>query len=410
MAKVIPWEVRAAVYEGLVRGRSAKDVGPDAGVAAMSVKRWAKLADMTFIHPRFGGGVVPVPIDADPPPDAGRSYRRLTLADRSFIQAARSLPQPLSMRQIARQLGVNVSTVSREVGAHQIRHWDRQHYHAETAHYRALIRRPRRRPGKLEQPQLRAAVVARLNDRFSPQEVAADLRLTFPDRPEMHVSHETIYQALYVQGRGTLRQELSVVKALRSGRTSRLPKSKLPARDSRPWLEGARLSDRPAEVADRAVPGHWEGDLVVGPENSGIVTLVERSTRYALIGRLPGSRDSATVIDVLQGMITALPAQLAKTITWDQGSEMARHAQFTVSTGCPVFFCDPHSPWQRGSNENTNGLIRDFYPKGTNFNEITDDDLANTQRLLNIRPRQTLGWRKPHNMLNELIDDVALAT
>lgn len=255
---------------------------------------------------------------------------------------------------------------------------------------------------------LRAEVVSRLNDKFSPQQVAADLRTTFPDRLEMRVSHETIYRALYVQGKGSLRHELTLTKALRSGRTGRVPQSRLPRRTSRPWLDGARLADRPAEVADRAVPGHWEGDLVVGPQNSGIVTLVERSTRFALIGRLPGTRDSDTVTEVLQRMITTLPAALIKTITWDQGTEMAGHATFTIATGCPVFFCDPHSPWQRGSNENTNGLIRDFYPKGTNFNDVTDADLANMQRLLNIRPRQTLGWRKPGDMLNELITGVAL--
>jgi IS30 family transposase len=365
---------------------------------------------MRFDHPRFGGGVLRVPMGAVVTADPGRSYRRLTLADRAFIQAARSVPEPMSLRRIAAQLGVNVSTVSREIRRHGIDHGGRDRYDAELAHYLALRMRPRRRPPKLERPQLRAQVVSRLNERFSPQQVAADLLVTFPDNPEMQVSHETIYQALYVQGRGALRQELAVVKALRSGRTGRLPASKLPPRNTRPWLEGARLSDRPAEVTDRAVPGHWEGDLVVGPGNSGIVTLVERSTRYALLGRLPGRRDSATVIDVLQTMITGLPTHLTKTITWDQGAEMAAHAQFTVATGCQVFFCDPHSPWQRGSNENTNGLIRDIHPKGTNFNQITDDELAETQRLLNIRPRQTLGWRTPTSMLNELINAVALET
>ena len=226
---------------------------------------------------------------------------------------------------------------------------------------------------------------------------------------ESIVSHETIYQALYVQGKGALRQELKVEKALRSGRKGRVPASQLPPRTSRPWLQGARLSDRPAEADDRAVPGHWEGDLVVGPNNSGIVTLVERQTRYVLIGRLPGCRDSATVTDVLAQMIAALPSRLVATITWDQGTEMAAHAAFTVKTGCPVFFCDPHSPWQRGSNENTNGLIRDFYPKGTDFNTLSDAELAETERLLNIRPRATLGFHSPHAKMTELIDGVALA-
>jgi IS30 family transposase len=354
------------------------------------------------------GGAVQLPVTATPPSSKARKYRRLTLADRSFIQAALAQRERPSLRAIGRELGVEGSTVSREVAAHQVEHWGEQKYDAELAHYRALARRPRPREAKLEEAELRGEVVSRLNDRFSPEQVAGDLKLAFPERTEMHVSHETIYQALYVQGRGALRHELTVVKALRSGRTGRVPQSKLPARSKRPWLDGARLTDRPAEVADRAVPGHWEGDLVVGPENSGIITLVERRFRYTLLGRLPGTRDSETVTDVLAEMIAGLPDALARTITWDQGSEMARHAQFTVATGCKVFFCDPHSPWQRGTNENTNGLIRDFYPKGTNFNQITDADLAETQRLLNIRPRQTLGYRKPHDMLTELMAGVAL--
>jgi IS30 family transposase len=407
--KRISWETRSAVYRGLARGESAHSIGPRLGVSVSTVKNWARLAGMEMMR-SGGGGVRPMPVDADPPGVGDRRYRRLTLPGRSFIQAALTLPEPLALRAIARELGVDVSTVSREVSGNRVEHGGRLHYDAELAHYRAMIRRPRPRDQKLDEPLLRSAVVSRLNDKFSPQQVAADLRITFPNRAEMQVSHETIYQALYVQGKGALGQELTVVKALRSGRTSRVPQSKLPRRSSRPWLEGARLVDRPAEVADRAVPGHWEGDLVVGPENSGIVTLVERATRFALIGRLPGMRDSETVTGVLQQMIASLPAALVKTITWDQGTEMADHARFTIATGCPVFFCDPHSPWQRGSNENTNGLIRDFYPKGTNFNHITDTDLAEMQRLLNIRPRQTLGWRKPGDMLNKLITRVAPTT
>ncbi|ANZ27876.1 transposase [Rhodococcus sp. WB1] len=379
------------------------------GVSRTTVNRWAERAGMEICLGHVGG-VKPVPMDAEPPRTPGRSYRRLTLADRSFIQAALSLPQPLSIRAIAAELGRAPSTIARELEAHSVTDWGESHYDAELAHYRALTQRPRPRPAKLAGPALRGRVVALLNHRFSPQQVAAELQILFPEQPEMHVSHETIYQALYVQGKGTLRHELTVVKALRSGRTTRVPRSKLPARSKRPWLEGALLSDRPAEVADRAVPGHWEGDLVVGPDNSGIVTLVERSTRYTLLGRLPGTRDSTTVIDVLTRMIEGLPAELTRTITWDQGNEMASHAQFTVATGCRVFFCDPHSPWQRGTNENTNGLIRDFYPKGTNFNEVSDADLAETQRLLNLRPRQTLGWRKPCDRLAELIAGVALAS
>jgi IS30 family transposase len=410
VVKKIAWSVRAEAYAGLARGWSAYDVAACLGVARGSVTGWAKLAGMRFAASRSGGGVAGMPMDAGPPVGRGRAYRRLTLADRSFIQAARALDPPFPMRRIARELGVHVSTISRELDGHRVRHWGEEHYDAHVAHYQALRQRPRRRPGKLEGAPLRAAVVSRLNDKYSPQQVAGELRLDFPDQPEMQVSHETIYQALYVQGKGALRHELTVQKALRSGRSGRKPQSKLPARAKRPWLDGARITDRPAEAADRAVPGHWEGDLVVGPDNSGIVTLVERSSRFTLLGRLPGQRDSETVTSVLAGMIEGLPGALTRSITWDQGSEMAQHAAFTVATGCKVFFCDPHSPWQRGSNENTNGLIRDFYPKGTNFNTVTDTDLADTQRLLNIRPRHTLGYRKPSAMLNELINRVALAT
>ncbi|WP_424711803.1 IS30 family transposase [Microbacterium sp. SLBN-111] len=409
MSGKFSWELRAAVLRALVRGQSLLQVAGWCGADRVTVGRWARLAGMQVRDGRRGG-VVRADVDREVSPEVGRSYRRLTLADRSFIQAALAFPEPWGVRRIAGQLGVSASTVSREIHAHRVRHGDGFGYDAEVAHYRAVRSRDRYRPGKLADPTLRREVVTRLNARYSPQQIAGELKRAFPDQAEMQVSHETIYQALYVQGRGALRHELTVEKALRSGRTGRVPQSKLPPRSTRPWLEGARLVNRPAEATDRAVPGHWEGDLVVGPENSGIVTLVERTTRYVLLGRLPGTRDSATVTDVLASMIHALPAELKRTITWDQGTEMASHKAFTLRTGCPVFFCDPHSPWQRGTNENTNGLIRDFYPKGTNFNTVTDDGLAETQRLLNIRPRQTLDFRSPHVMLTELINGVALAT
>lgn len=409
MSRKIAWETRARAVRGLIAGRSAIEFAPTLGVSTSVVKLWARLAGVELMMGPVGGAR-PMPMDVVVQGRPDRGYRRLTLADRSFIQAGLVMHPPLSIRSIAAELSVSASTVSREIRAHQVQHRDQRHYDAEIAHYRALAVRPRSRPGKLEHPPLRDAVVSRLNNRYSPQQVAGELTLLFPDDPEMRVSHETIYQALYVQGKGALRHELTVEKALRSGRTGRVPQSKLPRRSNRPWLEGARLTDRPAEVEDRAVPGHWEGDLVVGPGNSGIVTLVERTHRFTLLGRLPGQRDSKNVTDVLARMIRDLPATLTRTITWDQGAEMAEHAAFTIASDCKVFFCDPHSPWQRGTNENTNGLIRDFYPKGTNFNEITDEDLTETQRLLNIRPRRILGYRKPADMINELINRVALAT
>lgn len=407
MGKLIAWETRAEALGLLTEGVSAKRAARRTGVAHGSVENWARVAGMNLVSSAVGGLAVRPAVTAVA--DVGRRYRRLTLEDRAVIHAGLALDPPLSLAAIARELGVHRSTVARDVARHAQHDWSGVHYDARVAHYRARLKVSRSRPSKLESAPLRAAVVERLNLKFSPAQVAADLRRSFPGVKEMQVSHETIYQALYVQGTGALRHELTVVKALRSGRTGRIPQSKLPARSRRPWLDGARLSDRPAEVADRAIPGHWEGDLVVGPSNSGIVTLVERHSRFTLLGRLPAARDSATVIDVLTDMVATLPHELMRTLTWDQGNEMARHADFTIATGCPVFFCDPHSPWQRGTNENTNGLIRDFYPKGTNFNHVTDTDLTHTARLLNIRPRQTLKWATPAETLEPLLN-VALTT
>lgn len=397
-------ELRAWVLDRLVEGQPAQVVARRAGCHVRQVYRWATLAGMRFVvGPR--GGLVPV----ESPAGGVGHGRRLTLADRTQIQVG--LQQGLSQARIARLLGVARSTVCREVARGSLRYRSQRRYHAQAAEHRAARARRRPKTRRLDRNLvLRAAVVDGLNHRHSPEQIAHRLRVDFPGSKKMRVSHETIYQALYVQGRGALRQELKVVKALRSGRTGRVPRSRLPRASGRPWLAGARLTDRPAEAADRAVPGHWEGDLVVGPGNSAIITLVERTTRFALIGRLPGCRDSDTVIDRLARMITDLPDTLRRTITWDQGVEMAQHARFTVATSCPVFFCDPHSPWQRGSNENLNGLIRDFYPKGTDFNQITDAQLQHTQDLLNTRPRKTLHWATPCEKLDELIKTVALTT
>ena len=398
-------EVRVQALRLLVGGASAVEVRRLLGLPPNRVERWARLAGMKFA-PGSRSGLLRVGLWDGLGAAAGHG-RRLSLADRTLIQTG--LGQGLSMRRIAELVGVAPSTVSREIARSSWLHRGQWQYEAGVSHQVAAQRRARPKPRKLDtSPGLRAVVAGQLNDRFSPRQVAGRLPHLFPGREDMRVSAETIYQALYVQGKGALRHELTVAKALRTGRTGRIPQSKLPRRSNRPWLEGARISDRPATVADRAVPGHWEGDLVIGPGNSGIITLVERSTRFALLGRLPGTRDSATVIDRLTQMIQHLPAALFSTLTWDQGSEMAQHAQFTIATGCPVFFADPHSPWQRGSNENLNGLIRDFYPKGTNFNTITDTDLAETQRLLNIRPRQTLNFHTPAEKLDQYLPGVAL--
>jgi IS30 family transposase len=235
---------------------------------------------------------------------------------------------------------------------------------------------------------------------WSPQEISRRLRIEFPDDPMMQVSHETIYQSLFVQGRGELRRELA--RCLRTGRAKR--RHHHPP-DGRGRIAGmVMISDRPAEAADRAVPGHWEGDLIIGKNGkSAVGTLVERATRYTLLLHLPAGRDAASVEAAMRQAITALPATLARSITWDQGSEMSSHARFTIATGIPIYFCDPHSPWQRGSNENTNGLLRQYMPKGTDLSAHTAEDLTRFAASLNNRPRKTLGYMKPSEKLAELL-------
>jgi IS30 family transposase len=256
-------------------------------------------------------------------------------------------------------------------------------------------------------PPLWQVVEDKLQQRWSPVQIARWLRLEFPDRPERWVSHETIYQSIYFQARGAMRLELARQVALRSGRVRRQPQSRGAAagRGNRPWVRDWHISTRPAEVGDRAVPGHWEGDLIVGARgSSAIITLVERATRYVMLGALPDSRVSEEVIDVLTALMARLPHELRKTLTWDQGPEMSRHSEFTLATDCQVYFCDPHSPWQRGSNENTNGLLRQYFPRSsTNFRTYTQHDLDAVARELNGRPRQTLNWQNPAEALNKLL-------
>jgi IS30 family transposase len=224
--------------------------------------------------------------------------------------------------------------------------------------------------------------------------------LEFADDPMMHVSHETIYQSLFVQGRGELRRELA--RCLRTGRIQRRPRRR--PTNTGQLRDMVMISERPVEVEDRAVPGHWEGDLLVGTDcRSAVGTLVERTTRYVILLHLPNGRDASGVEHAMRQAISMLPAQLRRTITWDQGKEMAHHAQFTISTGIQVYFCDPHKPWQRGSNENTNGLLRQYMPKGTNLSVHTAADLARYARSLNNRPRKTLGYMTPSERLAELL-------
>jgi IS30 family transposase len=235
---------------------------------------------------------------------------------------------------------------------------------------------------------------------WSPAQISARLRIEFPNDPMMRVSAETIYQSLYVQGRGALRKELAA--CLRTGRAIRHNRSRL---DNHRGISGmVMISERPADIEDRAVPGHWEGDLIIGKNGkSAVGTLVERSTRYVMLLHLPGDHTADTVRQAMTAKIATLPQRLVRSITWDQGTEMAHHARFTIDTGIDIYFCDPHSPWQRGSNENTNGLLRQFMPKGTNLAVHTETDLDRIAEKLNNRPRQTLGWMKPSEALAQLV-------
>ncbi len=324
-----------------------------------------------------------------------RSLLRLSLEDREEIRVG--LGAGDSFAQIARSIGRSASTVSREVA----NNGGRRRYRAVAADGAACRRALRPKPAKLATiPALGVRVEELLVQRWSPQQISARLKLEFPDDPGMQVSHETIYQSLFVQARGALRKDLA--RCLRSGRTRRRQQGRPDGRGK--IADMVMISQRPAEVADRAVPGHWEGDLILGAHNrSAIVTLVERQTRYVLLAHIGADKTSPAVCAAIADKIATLPQQLARSLTWDQGKEMAGHTAFSVKTGLPVYFCDPHSPWQRASNENTNGLLRQYFPKAT---DLTIHDQAELDRVavqLNGRPRQTLHWATPAEKLNELI-------
>lgn len=328
------------------------------------------------------------------PRERTRSSRCLSVGEREEI--SRGLAEGVSLREIARRLGRSPSTVSREVA----RNGGSLDYRAARADRHAWDRARRPQPGKLSRcPHLRRVVAAKLAKNWSPEQISRWLAGAYPDDPEMRVSHETIYLALFVQSRGELRRELQ--RALRSGRTMRRSHHRAP--DGRGRLaQMVMISERPAEVEDRAVPGHWEGDLIMGTKNSAIATLVERSTRFVMLMKV----DRPTAEEVSRAMrrkITRLPAELARSVTWDQGSEMAGHRAFTVATGVPVYFCDPHSPWQRGTNENTNGLLRQYFPKGTDLSVHSQQRLNAVARELNERPRRTLGWVTPLDRLAQVM-------
>jgi IS30 family transposase len=324
---------------------------------------------------------------------------RLTFGEREEIAWRRDREQ--GVREIARAIGRSPSTVSRELrrGVSP----SPRRYRAFPAHIRAVDRARRSRPRKLAPgAPVRAEVARLLAAGCSPQQAAGRLRREHPGEAAMQVSHETIYQALFVQGKGSLRAEVAV--AVRCGRARRRrPRSRESERRGK--LTGMiSISERPAEAADRAVPGHWEGDLVIGKDQkSAVATLAERASRFCLIVALPYGRSADKVADALAERILTLPEALRRSLTWDQGREMAAHATFTLETGLPVYFADPHSPWQRGTSENTNGLIRYYLPRGTDLSRHAQADLDAIADELNNRPRKTLDFRTPAEALNDFL-------
>ena len=304
----------------------------------------------------------------------------------------------VSIRKIAGRLGRAPSTVSREV----TRNGGRSRYRALGADRAAWQRARRPKRGKLvENVELRGVVEEKLAQWWSPQQISGWLKEAYPGVEEMWVSHETIYLSLFVQGRGALRHELT--RCLRTRRAIRRPVTKRAPTGKGQIREPVMISERPAEAEDRAVPGHWEGDLLMGKRMTAIGTLVERATRYVMLFALPDGNTAESVRTALAATIQRLPEHLWRSLTWDQGKEMAEHARFTIDTGVQIYFCDPKSPWQRGSNENTNGLLRQYFPKGTDMAALTQDDLDAAAHSLNSRPRQTLGWKAPSQKLAEVL-------
>jgi IS30 family transposase len=367
-------------WDGVRSGLGVAEAGAAAGVGPVKAFAWFKQAGGVKSNgPRAGTG------------------RYLSVGEREEI--AVGLAAGESLRSIAGRLGRPASTISREVARNSR---GRGSYRALAAQGHAQHRAARPKTAKLAgNEELRGLVQARLKQKWSPEQISVMLRRQFPDRPEMQVSHETICQSIYVQGRGALRRELAA--CLRTGRALRKPRRKDGERRGRiPGM--VMISERPAEAEDRAVPGHWEGDLIAGTRSrSAIGTLVERSTRFVMLLHLPDGHGAAQVAEAMTGAMAELPAALRRSLTWDQGSEMTNHAQVAAATDLEIYFCDPHSPWQRGSNENTNGLLRQYFPKGTDLSVHSREDLDAAAAELNARPRKTLGWKTPAEALDEVL-------
>jgi len=416
-------EVLTVFWDRVAEGASTEDAALAAGVSAPVGTRWFRQC----------GGMRNVP-------KKPASGRYLSFAEREEIAILRA--QDRGVREIARAVGRSPSTISRELRRNAATRSGTLLYRASTAHWKAQRAAARPKPAKLAvnhrlreyvEHHLAGAVTdaqgrpipgpqvpwkrrrhGRRADRrwgssWSPEQISRRLKVDFPDDESMRISHEAIYQALYVQGRGALRRELTA--CLRTGRALREPRARTRAKGKKFVTDQVRISARPAEVADRAVPGHWEGDLIIGLDKSAIGTLVERTTRYTMLLHLPridgfneprvkngpavAGHGAEAVRDAIATKITTLPAHLRASLTWDQGSELAQHAQLRVDTGLQVFFCDPHSPWQRGTNENTNGLLQQYFPKGTDLCRYNEDELDAVAHTLNGRPRKTLDWANP---------------
>jgi IS30 family transposase len=326
------------------------------------------------------------------PPVRRRSPRALTLAEREDI--SRGIASGCAMRVIAQGLRRPPSTVSREIA----RHGGRPQYRASEADQQAWESAVRPKPCRLAtHSQLREMVASKLMQDWSPQQISGWLKMEYPNDESLHVSHETIYRSLFIQARGALKQEL--VRHLRSKRRIRRSRnSSVHGHSQGRIVDAISIRERPAEVEDRAIPGHWEGDLLRGAGNSHVVTLVERHSRFCMLLKVPG-KDTATVVAALSQHVQQLPAALRRSLTWDRGLEMAQHKSFTMATDMQVYFCDPQSPWQRGSNENTNGLLRQYLPKNADLSSFSQLQLDEIALRLNTRPRQTLGFRTPADKL-----------
>jgi len=425
-------EHRRRFWEAIAHGLSSEDAGAAAGLSSAVGTRWF----------REGGGMRTVS-------PADLSGRYLSFAEREEVAILRA--QGCGVREIARRADRSPSTISRELRRNAATRSGRLEYRATTAQWHADRRAKRPKVAKLSsndnlhryvQDRLAGMITApdgtrvlgpnvrwasrrhgRRQDRrwaksWSPEQISNRLRVDFPDDQSMRISHEAIYQALYVQGRGALRRELTA--CLRTGRALRVPRVRTQGQGKKFVTPDVMISERPAEAADRAVPGHWEGDLILGLDSSAIGTLVERTTRFTMLLYLPrmeghgneprvkngpalAGHGAKAVRDAIAQSIATLPEQLRRSLTWDQGAELAQHAQLRIDTGLEVYFCDPHSPWERGTNENTNGLLRQYFPKGTDLSKHSVDDLAAVAAALNGRPRKTLGWKSPAEALDQLL-------